>query len=341
MLKNISKKLKNKEKVTIVYFGASITQGAGIDDRSKCWRGQTTKWLQENYPESEIIEIDSSIGGTGSDLALWRIDNNVLKYNPDLVFVEFVVNDTILDECEIYEENIIRRILNHNLDTDIVLVRATRDTIYEKVKKNEYYQSYLNYDKMSKYYGIDLVDIGQAFFDLVDSGETFDNITIDGVHPNQRGYDIYASEIIKYLKSALYPFERLTENKYENSTMILAKELSNTNFIKKDFSFGRVDGCLEASEEGKYIECEFEGELIGVMYHAANDTGYFKYIIDDEYEGKINSWDKYCRTFNRATYVILNKTLKPGKHKIKIISCGDKCDESKGTFVRINAFLIS
>lgn len=339
MLRVTSRKLKNKEKLTVAYFGGSITQGAGISDKSKSWRGQTTTWLKEKYPESEIVEIDASLGGTGSDLALFRLEPNVLKYNPDLIFIEFVVNDTILPDCERYEESIIRKILDSGLDCDIVLVRATRDTIYKKTKIGEFYNSYLFYEKLAEKYGFDLVDIGKAFFDIVDAGGSFDDLTVDGVHPSQHGYDVLASVVTKYLEKNIYPFPYLTDDRYMSCTMTVAEDLKNTNFEISNVTFGRLENCLSANVKGKTIEFEFTGTSVGVFYHSASDTGIFEYSIDDEINGVVNTWDEYCKRFDRANYAILTRDLSYGKHKIKITSTGEKCEESKGTYIRIGALL--
>ena len=296
-------------------------------------------WLKERYPESEIVEVDASLGGTGSDLGLFRLEPNVLKYKPDLIFVEFVVNDSILEDCEKYEESIIRKILDSGVDCDIVLVRTTRDTIYEKVKKGEFYNSYLFYEKLSERYGIDLVDIGKAFFDIVDAGGSFDDLTVDGVHPNQHGYDVLAGEIRTYLENNIYPFPFITDDRYMSSSMTVADDLKNTDFEISDVSFGRLPDCLSADSKGKTIEFEFTGTSVGVFYHSASDTGIFEYSIDGEINGVINTWDEYCKTFNRANYTILTRDLPYGKHTIKIVSTGEKCEESQGTYIRIGALL--
>ena len=40
-----------------------------------------------------MSEINAAIGGTGSDLGVFRLGHDVLQHEPDLVFVEFAVND--------------------------------------------------------------------------------------------------------------------------------------------------------------------------------------------------------------------------------------------------------
>ena len=87
-------KLKKGDTVNVAYIGGSVTGGTGSSDASKySWRARTTAWLQSKYPSATVNEINMGIGGTGSYLGAARFDNNIVSKNPDLVFVEFAVND--------------------------------------------------------------------------------------------------------------------------------------------------------------------------------------------------------------------------------------------------------
>lgn len=85
-LPNVFAKLKAGEPVKVAYLGGSITEQKG-------WRVLSLKWLREKYPSATIEEINAAIGGTGSDLGVYRLEKDVLRFKPDLLFVEFAVND--------------------------------------------------------------------------------------------------------------------------------------------------------------------------------------------------------------------------------------------------------
>ena len=85
-LPNFAAKLKAGEPVTVAYFGGSITEQNG-------WRVQSADFLRGLYPKSKISPVNAAIGGTGSDLGAFRLAHDVLEHKPDLVFVEFAVND--------------------------------------------------------------------------------------------------------------------------------------------------------------------------------------------------------------------------------------------------------
>ena len=103
-LPNVLAKLERGEAVRIAYLGSSITAQDG-------WRPKTLKWFQEQYPKAQVSEINAAIGGTGSDLGVFRLRQDVLAHQPDLLFVEFAVNDGGAPPEQIYRcmEGIVRQ----------------------------------------------------------------------------------------------------------------------------------------------------------------------------------------------------------------------------------------
>ena len=85
-LGRVFEKLKKNETVTIAYFGGSITAAAG-------YRVKTFKWFKDTFPQAKLVEVHAAIGGTGSDLGAFRCGTDVVAKKPDLVFVEFNIND--------------------------------------------------------------------------------------------------------------------------------------------------------------------------------------------------------------------------------------------------------
>lgn len=74
-LPNVLHKLSAGKDVRIAYLGGSITAQPG-------WRVKTTAWFQKQFPDSRVDEIDAAIGGTGSDLGVYRLQHDVLTYKP-------------------------------------------------------------------------------------------------------------------------------------------------------------------------------------------------------------------------------------------------------------------
>jgi lysophospholipase L1-like esterase len=85
--------LRNGYEVTIVCFGDSITAGYGVR------KGYPYFWkemLQKKYPDAMIELINSGVSGDTTIDGLARLDLAVLFYQPDLVTINFGINDAVM-----------------------------------------------------------------------------------------------------------------------------------------------------------------------------------------------------------------------------------------------------
>ena len=117
---NFINKLENKEEVTIAFIGGSITEGltAGAE---KCWAKLTYDYLCEKYPDTKINYVNAGMSGTPSILGNIRVQRDVLDYKPDLVFVEFAVND---GNDQLYKDSyeaLVRTILSQEQNPAVAL----------------------------------------------------------------------------------------------------------------------------------------------------------------------------------------------------------------------------
>ncbi len=83
--------------VNIVYLGGSITAGASASDRPLyAWYGRLNKWLIDTYDHYVYPVLQNAgVGGHSSWVGAVRLQSDVLDYDPDVVVVEFAVNDTV------------------------------------------------------------------------------------------------------------------------------------------------------------------------------------------------------------------------------------------------------
>lgn len=342
MLRNTFFKLRNNMPLTVAYLGGSITEGAGVDREQDCWRCKITEWFRKNYPKSEIIEINAGIGGTASDFGMFRCDSQVLASAPDLIFVEFAVNDTTISNSLVTMETVIRKIMRSNPITDIVLVETATQSMHRSFLNNESVESVETYKKISKYYGIDIINVGEEIISRVDGNEGgWDKYTMDTVHPNAIGYSLYTNEIIKYLSENLVMPSPITSDVFQNAKMVDFSECI-TDFEITDQSFcGRCDGYLEAFEKGRYIEFKFTGSCVGIYNMIASDSGDFVWSVDGSEPQKRSTWDEYALEFDRTHYCILEDKLEYGEHTLRVEVTGERNVQSKGTYIRIGAFLVA
>jgi hypothetical protein len=128
-LKAAIEKAEKGEDVTIAYIGGSITQGAGAKPiHTNCYAYKSYvkfKGLFGKAGGENIHFVKAGVGGTPSELGMIRYERDVLKggtVQPDIVIVEFAVNDAG-DETEgICYESLCLKILSADNKPAVILL---------------------------------------------------------------------------------------------------------------------------------------------------------------------------------------------------------------------------
>lgn len=349
--------LREGKPVTVVYFGGSITAGAGASNGEKTsYRGLTTAWLKEQFPKATIKAVNAAIGGTGSDLGAFRCQRDVLVHKPDLVFVEFAVNDGGGAEVRVKEamEGLVRQILKAKAETEIVFIYTTTKALYAPYEKGELPKAVKYDSEVAAHYGIPAINVGKVLFDRVQSEKAeWETYLKDGVHPNDAGYAIYFEAIkaalSKSVTAPLAPTEPkalpkpMTEHPMESARIADASEAQGGDaWVTKDPVLTRYFGKgLACGTPGSELTLKFSGTTVGIFWVMAADSGDIEWSIDGSAPKTRSSWDKYCLKFNRQGYTILANNLPQGEHTLTIKVLETKNKESTGTMIRIGSFLLN
>ena len=355
MLDNTLYRLRNDKKLTIGFFGGSITEGAGASDASRTsWRGSVLRWFRERYPECEIKEIQAAIGGTGSSLGIFRCERDLLSRKPELVFMEYSVNDGLGDYDTITtdSETIVRKIYAANPCADIVYVHTTTKYLSDHMASGGEYTARSAHSAVMHRYGIPQIDVGEILrSEIISSGGDWKTLTTDTVHPNDDGYAVYAGAITKFLSETLDKAvpalsekvlpERLSSGSLRlDARLVDASEGALDGFgVVHETMCGRYDSYIEG-EPGAALTYEFDGRRVGLYLMLAKDSGDLLWSVDGGEEKSLRTWDSYCESFNRAGGMLLGDELAEGRHTLRLRVADTKADESEGKVVRICAFMV-
>lgn len=353
MLDQLKVKLEKEKRASIVYLGGSITEGAGATAKENCWQAKLHNWFRQTYSDCEVNGYNVGIGGTSSELGVFRTEKDVLAYNPDLVLVEFAVNDYGREPQEIKEsmEGIVRKIKDNNKNTDILFVyTATVKMEEECYSHGTLPPSLIAHEEVAKYYNIPTINMGIHLLEtLKTKGYKPEELLPDLVHPNDKGYDVYFSylkeEINKLLtsqESTTYEYPKaMNKQYYRKSTMISAHMVTMTDFRKEHLSLcDRYPEYISSNQPGDSITYEFEGTGIGLFLMISKDSGFLEWNVDEGEWQELNTWDTYALRFNRANHKMLTKQLDYGKHVLRMRVSRKREERSLGQFIRIVALLV-
>lgn len=233
-LKNVIKKLEKGQDVYIAVIGGSVTEGAGIKDSSgkELWeRGYAFKFIdqiKEKFPKAndQNIHFDpAGLSGTSSAIGLVRYDDDVTKvldHTPDLLIIEFAVNDDGDDYIQRSFEALIRKALIENDDTAVIAMFSDA-------------RSYKNSQELKipvcKLYEIPMISIQDAVENSgikINENEFFD----DYVHPKEDGHKLMADSLM-YLFSLVKAEKTAVKNALPSKTLHL-KSLESIKRISGD-----------------------------------------------------------------------------------------------------------
>jgi lysophospholipase L1-like esterase len=193
----------------VAYLGGSIT-AAGNG-----WRTLTTELLRARFPRLTVTEISAGLPGTGSNLGVCRLDYDVLRHRPDLLFVEFAVNDTGTPAGRIERtmEGIVRQTWRANPRIDICFVYTVSTPGLPDLQAGNFPPAARAMETVAAHYGIPSIHFGVEIAQRVTAGalvfkapaapddpRTF---SLDGVHPTAAGHRIYLRVIERTLPALL------------------------------------------------------------------------------------------------------------------------------------------
>ncbi|WP_026522366.1 SGNH/GDSL hydrolase family protein [Butyrivibrio sp. VCB2001] len=128
-LRKVLDKAASGEDVTLSFIGGSITQGAGaIPINEKCYARVFYEDFVKRYMKGgECTFVKAGVGGTPSELGMIRFERDVLrdgKCEPDLIVIEFAVNDEGDETQGVCYESLVRKALSLPWKPAVVLLFA-------------------------------------------------------------------------------------------------------------------------------------------------------------------------------------------------------------------------
>lgn len=343
-LKNLMKRAANGESLVIGFLGGSITQGSLSSTPKTCYAYLVYEWWKKSFPNAAFSFVNGGIGGTTSHYGGARAWKDVLCYRPDIVTVDFSVNDDANEFFEETYEGTLRRLLAAPSAPAVVVL----NNVFYDTGKNA--QDYHN--RIADHYGIPHVSIKDTVYPDVESGKIVRaDITPDNLHPNDKGHRLVADEICKLLDSIKAEMEEetiageniegkstkteasvslpapLTESAYEHSRLI---QIQDNEAILDGFLVDPIEkkGMLDIFKNGwtaahtnDKISFEIECSCLAVQYRKSvqQPVPKAKAVIDGDEEHAVILDGNFTEDWGDCLYLepLLNHAEKK-VHRIEI-----------------------
>lgn len=299
------KKAENGESITVATIGGSITQGTAASPNENCYASLFFKWWSEKFPECTVNTVNAGIGGTDSYLGVHRADEQVLAYNPDVIVVEFSVNDTDKTMNKYSYDSLVRKFLTAENNPAVILLFTTQEdgTSLQSVHK-----------EIGTAYDLPMISYREAVYPEVAAGTiNWADISPDNIHPNNVGHSIIGQLLSRYLDEVyssdnteevtVFDTESYTNDYYKNAKLVNASQMEYT---AEGFDVGQNSVYSQFPDNwitsgGGTLSFETECQNLGILYLKTTDgkSGTYEVYVDGERKGKLEGdfsggWGNYA-----------------------------------------------
>ena len=332
-LQNCMKRAENGEELTIGFLGGSITQGSLATIHENTYAYRVFTWWEKTFPNTKFHYVNGGIGGTTSHYGVSRAVTDLLMYQPDFVIMDFSVNDDANEFFQETYEGVVRKILNWPSAPALILLN------------NVFYDTGLNaqeyHNAVGEWYHVPYVSIKDSVYQKMKQGDyTRDELTPDGLHPNDKGHELVAGEITAYLESVKNSPETkeasadmtlpapMTKNAYENAKRLTIREICpklsgfRADTEEKTGYLDHFKNGWIGKEAGDGIYFEVEASCIAVQYRKTINRPAVRaeLILDGDTAHKIMLDGNFDEDWGDCLY--LESVLHHGtnkKHTIEIV----------------------
>ena len=213
--------------LTVAFIGGSLTEGCITYEDGKprsinAWTDDVLQFLAEKYPRKTLRAVNAAKGGTNSQYGASRFGYDVEPFAPDLLFIEFSVNDSgsLSNETDgsgrartqLYLEYMLRRCLQMKKEPAVICLHTpypvdTDTDLYLRWKAGADLKTML-----CEHYGVPVINIYETLHSAYEQSGTslsledwllengWYNPAQDGggldVHPNPEGYRAFYSAAV-------------------------------------------------------------------------------------------------------------------------------------------------
>lgn len=154
------------------------------------------KGLKNRFPNAVINVIVTAIGGETSDLGAARFDQDVLAKNPDVITIDYALNDRRIGLDSAREAWVSMIESSKAQGIYVVLMTPTPDIkdAGDLAKHAEQIR------ELAKKHNVGLCDSAKQFQAFVSAGGDIESLMAVHHHPNRQGHEIVANQLL-----ALFP----------------------------------------------------------------------------------------------------------------------------------------
>jgi lysophospholipase L1-like esterase len=321
--------------MNIAIIGGSITEGAGASNYKNTYVYKLEQYFKEKDKNTIIKNLGS--GGTASQFGIFRLKRDLDGFKPDIIFIEFAVNDRIYSvyDSSIYFEGLIRECLK--ITNKIVIIdfpTGMGDSCTSIHKKFAYYHN------------IPIIDVQDEVWKRIGKREIkWPQISTDNLHPNDKGHNLYYEVIREVLESldleeieATYDDKNLMLYRLNNPIIASYNELEFYGHWREEaFNLNnKFDKAAVTDTINDGVIFKFKGKYLAMLNLLTKDSG----ILECQLDNFVFNLDLYSDTDGYFNTAININNLENTDHVLVMKLSDKRNDKSLGNKIIIGGFLV-
>lgn len=208
-LSNLVRELKtpwpHNRTITLVFHGDSVPAGyfkTPVVETFNAYPHLVHVALKERYPNAVINVIVTARGGEAADGGAARFESDVLTHKPDVVLIDYGLNDRRIAFKESQEAWNRMIAMAKRADAKVIVLTPTpdmtaalndtRDTLFRHVQQIR---------RTALLNEVALVDSYKQFAEYSDEHGSIEGVMSQSNHPNRQGHELVAAELVKWFQA--------------------------------------------------------------------------------------------------------------------------------------------
>ncbi len=323
-LQQAFERMQNGEEVTVAYLGGSITEGYLVNSKQN-YAYKTTNWLKKFFNNDNIKNVNAGLSGTPSTIGLLRVQQDVLDEQPDIVFIEFAVNDAQDTTSKMMYESLVNRIANSETAPAVVL-------LFTRLENGYTCEEHMS--AVGEAYELPMISVDAALAPDLEAGTlAWSDYAKDSSHPNNDGHTMI-SEFIQYLFAQVMVKESMDAEMDYTTCKALGSPYAGMNFYNtENLYILELGGFKEANsdiqhfphdwiwqkEAGGSLKFTMTGKNLVLLYKESNNEknmATMEVYVDGKLKTKVNAYSPSGWN-NPQVAVVLNE-VSEGEHEIEL-----------------------
>lgn len=334
------------EPLVVGAIGGSITEGAGASVPERRYVNRIAARLSERFPSAKFTIANAGIGASNSLFGAFRVRKDLLSKEPDIIFIDYAVNDATNPDVVHPYESLIRACLSTPKEVPVMLLFMVNDAGTNRQDLQI---------PIGRHYDLPMVSVRDAVWPEIERGvHTWADYSNDTVHPHDSGHDLVSDLAVRVLLSggASAPYVlparmNAASSVFDGGAIIDANAMAvteNSGWKKGPHKAGYTG--FQSDAPGSVFTADVEGSYIAIGYKQyRGDFGIAEVSVDggapmilDAYfvQERIIAW-----AGGHTVITVLAKDLPRGTHRVRVRLTERRHEKSGGHQFDIGYFLVS